>query len=80
MPRLYEDDEKNSSARLILCIVRVTGGRRSLCKFFQEKPGWDALWHDEDENIDLFKVSTTKTPYVNSSGRNQAGMHFGVMM
>ena len=52
MPRLYEDDEKNSCARLILCIVRVTGGRRSLCKFFQEKPGWDALWDDgEDGNV-----------------------------
>ena len=71
MPRLYKDDEKNSCARLILCIVRVTGGRRSLCKFFQEKLGWDALWDDEDENIDLFKVLTTKTLDVNSSRKNQ---------
>ena len=43
--------EKGERLRLILCIVRVTGGRRSLCKFFQEKLGWDALWDDEDENI-----------------------------
>ena len=56
---------------MILCIVRVTGGRRSLCKFFQEKLGWDALWDDEDENIDIFNVLTTKTLDVNSSRKNQ---------
>ena len=61
MPRLYEDDEKNSCARLILCIVRVTGGRRSLCKFFQEKLGWDALWDDEDENMSNVVQGTTET-------------------
>ena len=63
--------EKGERLRLILCIVRVTGGRRSLCKFFQEKLGWDALWDDEDENIDLFKVLTTKTLDVNSSRKNR---------
>ena len=35
--------ESMQRLRLILCIVRVTGGRRSLCKFFQEKPGWTAV-------------------------------------
>ena len=56
MPRLYEDDEKNSCARLILCIVRVTGGRRSLCKFFQEKPGWTAAKNDDEVKDDFNEI------------------------
>ena len=44
------DEEENAKVRwwlrlrlILVCIVRVTGGRRSLCKFFPEKPGWSGL-------------------------------------
>ena len=48
--------EKGERLRLILCIVRVTGGRRSLCKFFQEKPGWTAAKNDDELEDDFNKV------------------------
>ena len=44
---------------MILCIVRVTGGRRSLCKFFQEKPGWSAVVKNDDEDADDETAKTT---------------------
>ena len=48
--------EKGERLRLILCIVRVTGGRRSLCKFFQEKPGWTAAKNDDELEDDFNKI------------------------
>ena len=41
---------------MILCIVRVTGGRRSLCKFFQEKPGWTAAKNDDEVKDDFNEI------------------------
>ena len=47
---------KGRGRRLILCIVRVTGGRRSLCKFFQEKPGWTAAKNDDELKDDFNEI------------------------